>query len=164
MGGRSRTASICVRSGAKSQPQLPARAYPVAPVSSLYVFGRKQDVALQRARRSIAQRNHMRLWQAPFRHEARPVWVGQVSRDIGVKVTPKSPTLTTHVIDPQVDATREYLLHSLIGQGFVDRFGFVKGSAAGTPSRTAREPDGRPVLQRRDAPGRNSGAGARAAR
>jgi len=108
--------------------------YPVAPVSSLYVFDRKQDVALQRARRSISQRNHMRLWQAPFRFEQRPVWVGQVSRDIGIKVTPKSPTLTTHVIDPQVDATREYLLHSLIAQGFVERFGFVKGSASGTPA------------------------------
>ena len=108
--------------------------YPVAPVSSLYVFGRKQDVALQRARRSIAQRNHMRLWLAPYRFENRPVWIGQVSRDIGVKVTPKSPTLTTHIIDPEVDTTREYLFHSLIAEGFVDRFGFVKGSAAGTPS------------------------------
>jgi LssY C-terminus len=109
-------------------------AYPVAPVSSLYVFGRKQEVALQRARRSIAQRNHMRLWLAPYRFEGRPVWIGQISRDIGVKVTPKSPTLTTHIIDPEVDTTREYLLHSLITEGFVDRFGFVKGSAAGTPS------------------------------
>jgi hypothetical protein len=108
--------------------------YPVAPVSSLYVFGRRQDVALQRARHSIAQRNHMRLWLAPYRFESRPVWIGQVSRDIGVKVTPKSPTLTTHIIDPEVDTTREYLFHSLIAQGFVDRFGFVKGSAAGTPS------------------------------
>jgi len=107
-------------------------AYPVAPVSSLYVFGRKQDVALQRARRSIAQRNHLRLWLAPYRFEGRPVWIGQISRDIGVKVTPKSPTLTTHVIDPEVDTTREYLLHSLVAEGFVDRFGFVKGSAAGT--------------------------------
>jgi hypothetical protein len=109
-------------------------AYPVAPVSSLYVFGRRQDVALQRARRSIAQRNHMRLWLAPYRFEGRPVWIGQVSRDIGVKVTPKSPTLTTHIIDPEVDTTREYLLHSLVAEGFVDRFGFAKGSAAGTPS------------------------------
>lgn len=48
-------------------------AYPVAPVSSLYVFGRKQDVALQRARHSISQRNHMRLWLAPFRFEGRSV-------------------------------------------------------------------------------------------
>ncbi len=108
--------------------------YPVAPVSSLYLFDRAQDVALQRARRSIAQRNHMRLWLAPFRFENRPVWVGQVSRDIGIKVTSKSPTLTTHVIDPQVDATREYLLHSLGAGGFVDRFGFVKGSAFATPA------------------------------
>jgi len=104
-------------------------AYPVAPVSNLYLFGRRQDIALQRARRSLAQRNHMRLWLAPFRFEGRPVWVGQVSRDIGIKLTPKSPTLTTHIIDPEVDTTREYLFHSLIAEGFVDRFGFVKGSA-----------------------------------
>jgi hypothetical protein len=104
-------------------------AYPVAPVSNLYLFGRSQDLALQRARASIAQRNHMRLWLAPFRFEGRPVWVGQVSRDIGIKLTPKSPTLTTHIIDPQVDATREYLFHSLIAAGFVDRFAFAKGSA-----------------------------------
>jgi hypothetical protein len=106
------------------------KSYAVAPVSSLYVFGRRQDFALQRARHSISQRNHMRMWLAPYRYEGRHVWLGQVSRDIGIKVTPKSPTLTTHVIDPQVDATREYLLHSLLARGFVDRFGFVKGSAA----------------------------------
>jgi hypothetical protein len=109
-------------------------AYPVAPVSSLYLFGRKQDVALQRARRSIAQRNHMRLWLAPFTYQQRSVWVGQVSRDIGVKATPKSPTLTTHVIDPEVDTTREYLMHSLLAEGLVAHFGFVKGSLAGTPA------------------------------
>jgi hypothetical protein len=113
-------------------------AYPIAPVSSLHLFDRRQDVALQRARRSIAQRNHMRLWLAPFRHEGRSVWVGQVSRDIGVKVTPKSPTLTTHVIDPEVDTTREYLFHSLLAQGFVAHFGFVKGSGAATPEAPRR--------------------------
>jgi len=103
--------------------------YGVAPVSTLYALGRGHDVALQRARRSIAQRNHLRLWLAPFHYEGRPVWVGQVSRDIGVKLTTKSPTLTTHVIDPEVDATREYLLHSLMAERAVDRFGFVRGSA-----------------------------------
>lgn len=112
---------------------IAGESYAVAPVSDLYAFGRSQDVSLQRARRSISRRNHMRLWLAPFRFEGRSIWVGQVSRDIGVKLTTKSPTLTTHVIDPEVDATREYLLHSLIAQGFVDRFGFAKGSGAGTP-------------------------------
>jgi LssY C-terminus len=114
---------------------LADESYAVAPVSNLYVFGRKQDVALQRARRSISRRNHMRLWMAPFRVESHSVWVGQVSRDIGLKATTRSPSLTTHVIDPQVDATREYLLHSLIAHGFVDRFGFVKGSAGASPER-----------------------------
>lgn len=104
--------------------------YLVAPVSNLYTFGRGHDLALQRARRTISQRNHLRLWLAPFRFEGRPVWVGQVSRDIGVKLTTKSPTLTTHVIDPEVDATREYLLHSLLAQRGVARFGFVAGSGA----------------------------------
>jgi hypothetical protein len=85
--------------------------YPVAPVSNLYLFGRKQDFALQRARRTISQRNHTRFWLAPFTFRERQVWVGQVSRDIGIKVTPDSPTLTTHIIDPEVDLTREYLLH-----------------------------------------------------
>ena len=107
---------------------LEGEGYAVAPVSSLYTFGRKQDIALQRARRNIAQRNHMRLWLAPFTHEGRSVWVGQISRDIGVKMTPKSPSLTTHIIDPAVDLTREYLLHSLLAEGFVERFGFVGGS------------------------------------
>ena len=106
--------------------------YPVAPVSSLYAFGRKQDFALQRARESISQRNHMRLWLAPFLHEGRQVWVGQVSRDIGIKLTLQSPTVTTHIIDPEVDLTREYLFDSLLAEGFVDRFGFVKGAPAAT--------------------------------
>ncbi|HBO13489.1 MAG TPA: hypothetical protein DD491_11945 [Halieaceae bacterium] len=107
-------------------------AYPVAPVSDLFAFGRKQDFALQRARANIAERNHMRLWLAPFRHDGRQVWVGQVSRDIGIKLTPDAPTLTTHVIDPEVDQAREYLLQSLLAGGFVKAFGFVEGSRRAT--------------------------------
>ena len=106
--------------------------YPVAPVSNLYLFGRKQDFALQRARPNIAQRNHMRVWLAPFKFENKNVWVGQISRDIGIKVTPKSPTLTTHIIDPEVDLTREYFLHSLLAEGLVGTFGFLSGSKAAT--------------------------------
>ncbi len=107
-------------------------AFPTAPVSALYVFGRKQDLALQRGRSTISQRNHMRLWLAPFRCEGLPVWVGQVSRDIGVKLTTKSPTLTTHIIDPIVDEAREYLFHSLLHHDSVARFAFVKGVGAAT--------------------------------
>ena len=107
---------------------LSGDSYPVAPVSNLFLFERKQDFALQRARPMISQRNHTRFWLAPLTFGGRQVWIGQVSRDIGVKLTPNSPSLTTHVIDPEVDLTREYLLHSLIDAGLVAGFGFVKGS------------------------------------
>jgi hypothetical protein len=108
------------------------KSFLTAPVSSLYAFGRKQDLALQRGRNTISQRNHMRLWLAPFRCEGRPVWIGQVSRDIGVKTTTRSPTLTTHVIDPVVDESREYLLHSLLHHDAVSRFAFVLGVGEAT--------------------------------
>jgi hypothetical protein len=111
--------------------------YPVAPVSPLHAFGRKQDFALQRARAGIAQRNHMRLWLAPYTHGGKQVWVGQVSRDIGIKLTAEAPTLTTHIIDPEVDQAREYLLQSLLAQGFVKAFGFVSGSRHATPEEPA---------------------------
>ena len=111
---------------------LSGDAYPVAPVSNLFLFGRKQDFALQRARATISQRNHTRFWLAPFTFRGRQVWIGQVSRDIGVKLTPNSPSLTTHVIDPEIDLTREYMLHSLLDAGLVQGFGFVRGSRAAT--------------------------------
>jgi hypothetical protein len=109
------------------------KSFPTAPVSSLYAFDRQQDIALQRGRSRISQRNHMRLWLAPFRSEGKAVWVGQVSRDIGVKVTSKSPTLTTHIIDPVVDESREYLLDSLLHRDAVARFAFVRGVGEASP-------------------------------
>ncbi len=116
---------------------LSGAAYPVAPVSPLYLLGRQQDVALQRARNTIVQRNHLRLWLAPFRFEERSVWVGQISRDIGIKATTLSPTLTTHVIDPNVDEAREHLLQSLMVAGAIERFAFVQGM----PRVSASEPN-----------------------
>jgi len=101
--------------------------YPYAPVSDLYLFGRPQDLALQKARNNVHQRNHMRLWLSPLRHRGRPVWVGQVSRDIGTRMTIHSPTLTTHKIDPDVDEARAALLQDLAYSQNLAKFGFVKG-------------------------------------
>jgi hypothetical protein len=102
--------------------------YLTAPVSSLYCFDRPQDLAFQRARANLSQRNHMRLWLAPYTVDGRPVWVGQISRDVGIKLTRKSPTLTTHVIDPMVDEARQFLLESLLFRFRVQYFGFVRAS------------------------------------
>lgn len=101
-----------------------------APVSPLHVFGRGQDVALQKARNNISLRNHLRLWLAPFTVEGQQVWVGQISRDIGIKLTTQVWYLTTHRVSPDVDQDRTYLLQDLIMSGAVSRFGFVQGVGA----------------------------------
>jgi hypothetical protein len=102
--------------------------YRYSPISALYVFGRGQDVALQKARNSIHERNHLRLWLTPLRFEGKLVWVGQISRDIGVRFTTK--TITTHKIDPDVDETRAFLIQDLWYSQGLKSFGYVKGVGA----------------------------------
>ena len=102
--------------------------YRYSPVSSLYLFGRRQDIALQRIRHNIHERNHFRLWLAPMTYEGKPVWIGQISRDIGVRFTTK--TITTHKIDPDVDETREFLLENLAYHQVLSKFAYVDGVGA----------------------------------
>jgi len=102
--------------------------YRYSPVSALYVFGRSQDAAMQRARGSINERNHMRIWLTPLRFEGEPVWIGQISRDIGVHLAWR--TITTHKIDPDVDETREFLLEDMAYSQSLERFGYVGGVGA----------------------------------
>jgi len=89
-------------------------AYRYAPISNLFVYGRAQDVALQKVRSNIHYRNHLRLWLAPVTVRGLPVLIGQISRDIGSRITTKSKTLTTHRIDPNVDETRASLVQDFI--------------------------------------------------
>ena len=104
--------------------------YRYSPVSPLHLFGRDQDIALQRTRHSINERLHLRLWLTPLSFEGKPVWVGQVSRDIGVRFTTKAWNLTTHRIDPNVDESRDYVIEDLMLAGRVEAAGYVGGVAA----------------------------------
>ena len=106
--------------------------YRYSPVSALHLFGRSQDVALQRARHTINERLHLRLWLAPLSFDGRPVWVGQVSRDIGVRMTTHAWNLTTHRIDPDVDEARDYCLEDLAQAQRVEAAGYVDGVGACT--------------------------------
>ena len=105
-------------------------AYPVAPVSPLYLYERPQDIALQRARNTILQRNHLRLWLSPMRYHGKSVWVGQISRDIGTRFTIHSPYLTTHKIDPDVDEARTALQEDMIYSQSLVSLGLIKGVGA----------------------------------
>ena len=55
------------------------------------------------------------------------MWVGQVSRDIGVRMTLKTWNLMTHEIDANVDESREYVFADLAAVSRVGRFGYVHG-------------------------------------
>ena len=118
--------------------------YRYSPISALYVFGRRQDVALQKARSSIHERNHMRLWLAPVTWKGKPVWLGQISRDIGVRWTWR--TIMTHKIDPDVDETRGYLIQDLVASQHVSAVGWVKGVEAAPWSRPRHNLTGDPYF------------------
>jgi hypothetical protein len=106
---------------------LQGERYRYSPISPLYVFGRPQDIGWQKARRTINERNHMRFWLSPIRFRGKKVFVGQISRDIGVKFTLKSPTISTHIIDPDVDEARRYFVEDLAYSQATAKIGYVKG-------------------------------------
>lgn len=114
-----RTAWKTVRSS------LFASRYRTSPVSPLYLYGRPQDAALQKVRQNVDERNHLRLWRAPVTLGGEPVWVGQISRDIGIKLSSK--TLVTHRIDPFVDEARNFILLDLLESQYVAYWGYVEG-------------------------------------
>ena len=108
--------------------------YRYSPVSRLFYFGRGQDLALQKVRDTIHQRNHLRLWRSRYEYQGQQVWIGQISRDIGVRFTWSSPVLVTHKIDPQVDEARDYLVQDMIASGFLAAMGYAQGVGAATQS------------------------------
>ena len=111
---------------------LSGERYPYAPISPLYMYGRPQDFALQKARDNVHQRNHLRLWLSPMKYHGKSVWVGQVSRDIGTRFTIHSPYLTTHKIDPDVDEARTALQEDMVYSQSLVKLGLVKGVGAAT--------------------------------
>lgn len=117
-----------------------------APASPLYFYGRRQDVTIQKPRTTIVARNHVRLWRAPMRLEGKPVWVGQVSRDIGVRFTLATWNLATHRIDPHVDNTREYLVQDLFRSRLVTKVGYVKGGEPATLASPRKNLTGDPYI------------------
>ncbi|MBN3756512.1 hypothetical protein G3N95_26495 [Paraburkholderia sp. Tr-20389] len=117
---------------------LAGERYDNAPVSDLYLFGRPQDLALQKARDTIHERNHLRLWLSPMKYHDKPVWVGQISRDIGTRLTTHTPTFTTHKIDPDVDEARSALTEDMAYSQSLMQIGLVKATAP-APQSAPRE-------------------------
>jgi hypothetical protein len=95
-----------------------------APVSSLFVYGRRQDLAFEReVGRSASRRHHVRLWLVPgITDETRPVWIGDASYDLRSGLSHRTFT-PTHHIDPDVDEERDTVMADLAAAGqLVERY------------------------------------------
>jgi hypothetical protein len=94
------------------------RSYAGAPVSNLYLFGRKEDLAFEQASGgSPRERHHVRFWKAPLAHPSgAPLWVGSASFDRSVGLSHTTGQITHH-ISPDIDAERDHIMESLRATG-----------------------------------------------
>lgn len=97
---------------------LSREAYTEMPMSTLYLFGRPQDMSFARADPLLvaAERHHLRVWQTEKMIGARPLWVGSATHDIGFEKDQRTGGVT-HKIDPEIDKERDYLLQSFDAAG-----------------------------------------------
>lgn len=105
--------------------------YPEAPVSPLYVFGRKQDLAFEKPiGRSASRRHHVRFWQVPgVEHHGTPLWVGAITLDRSVGLSHRTGQVTHHIA-PDIDTERDLLMRELAEQGWLQELFQVTGVGA----------------------------------
>jgi hypothetical protein len=106
--------------------------YPTAPFSTLYLFGRCQDIGFQKAiDNSPRKRHHVRFWASELTgaeaaantakfwlnadrppDEARVLWVGAGTRDTGIWLT-RLTFQITHATDSDTNLERDYIIAEL---------------------------------------------------
>jgi hypothetical protein len=90
------------------------RTYDDAPVSNLYLWDRKEDLAFEQpVGHDPRQRHHVRFWRsASVDDDGRPLWAGAATYDKSVGLSHETKQITHH-IDADVDAERDHLFHDL---------------------------------------------------
>jgi hypothetical protein len=125
---------------------LLGHSYNTAPVSNLYLFGRKQDLAFEiPVGVTPSTRHHVRFWATTFDEHTDPInissihwqhrrehvfgdqllWVGASSLDVGVSVISHNFQLS-HMIDPDTNRERELIVEQLRAQKLVDKVTYIK--------------------------------------
>lgn len=97
------------------------RAYDDAPVSSLYLWGRKEDLAFEQpVGDSPRRRHHVRWWRSDeVDGDGRPLWAGSVTFDKGVGLSHTTGQITHHIA-ADVDAERDRLFEQLRAASVMD--------------------------------------------
>jgi len=90
------------------------RAYEEAPVSSLYLFGRKQDLAFEQpVGNNPRQRHHVRFWRSgKVDDDGRPIWIGAAIYDQKVGFSRTTGQITHHIAG-DIDNERDKLFADL---------------------------------------------------
>ena len=104
------------------------RPYDAAPVSNLYLFGRKEDLAFEQpVGDNPRERHHVRFWQTGKPDpDGRPVWVGSAIFDQKVGLS-RTTGQVTHVTAANVDTERDYLFRDLETTGSLAETSIVDG-------------------------------------
>ncbi len=98
-----------------------------APVSNLYLFGRKEDLAFEEpVGDNPRKRHHVRFWRTDKLDEDRPLWIGSATYDERVGFSGTTGQITHH-ISGDVDAERDHLLGELEKTGDLSETYFVDG-------------------------------------
>ncbi len=94
--------------------------YLAMPMSTLYLFGRRQDYGYEMAEpiAMVASRHHFRLWKSPYTWNGQTVWAGAGTHDIGFAKDKRNGNVT-HKIDPNLDGERTNIGQSLRNAGKV---------------------------------------------
>jgi hypothetical protein len=100
-------------------------------VSSLFLFGRKQDFAFEKPSGSNARRrHHVRFWRSTELGRGDvPLWIGAVTFDRSVGLSHRTGQITHH-IGPDIDAERRGLIADLRNDGWLSELFQVTGIGA----------------------------------
>jgi hypothetical protein len=126
-------------------------AYTEMPMSTLYLFGRSQDLSFARADplAVAAIRHHLRVWKTTETVGGEPLWVGSATHDNGFEKDQRNGGVTHH-IDANVDQERDFLEQSFAGAGALAGAAYVLPSNPLTTAKTATggsfQSDGRIVV------------------
>ncbi len=142
--------------------------YPTAPFSTLYLFGRGQDVGFQKAiDNSPRKRHHIRFWALSLTRAQstwgaadfwlntdRPpedqtvIWVGAGTRDTGLSLT-RLTLQITHATDSDTNVERDFIITELTKGGCIESMRvYQSGQAIPTERVNHYVTDGEIILAR----------------
>lgn len=104
---------------------------PTATVSSLFLFGRKQDLAFEKpVGNDPRRRHHVRFWRSvELGSNGVPLYIGATTFDRSVGLSRDTGQITHHIA-PDIDTQRDGLIADLVAAGRLVRIDQVTGVGA----------------------------------